>query len=110
MLVGVRADVADPSEGEAWEEVVAACALCCAGLTVYLKERFEVYFLDSFKELLVSHYGTVDRAASVSFDEAEEQLRRHIVTGGLDIRVRKALFDEHRASLGVAADATAPES
>ena len=33
-----------PSESERWDEAVAACALCCAGITGFLKERFDTFF------------------------------------------------------------------
>ena len=93
-----------PSEADKWEEVVACCALCCAGLTGFLKERFDEYFDDTYRELLVAYYATPAAAAAVTWEEAEEALRAHIATGGLDVRVRRRLFDEHRARLGVVGD------
>ena len=90
-----------PSEADKWEEVVACSALCCAGLTGFLKERFDEYFHDTYNGLLAAYYATPEAAAAVTWDEAEEALRAHIATGGLDVRVRRQLFDEHRARLGV---------
>ena len=75
--------------------------LCCAGLTGFLKERFDEYFHDTYNGLLAAYYATPEAAAAVTWDEAEEALRAHIATGGLDVRVRRQLFDEHRARLGV---------
>ena len=81
-----------------WRRMLAACTLACAGMTTFLKAEFDSYFVTSFNELLEAHY---KRPAdlSVSWEECEEAMRRHIVTGGLTIGQRRELFDAHQASL-----------
>ena len=88
-----------PNQDEEWEQLLAAGALACAGLTAFLKDRFEAYFDDSFDELLCTHYRTTALAEAVSWEEAEETLRRHQVTGGLTPQRRRQLFEAHRDRL-----------
>ena len=86
-----------PPTDQEWEALLALAVLSCAGVTTVLKHTIDQYFVDSYVSLLASHFPS---AVDVSWDEAEETLRRHIVTGGLDIRVRRQLFEEHMRVLG----------
>ena len=88
-----------PSDEAAWEEVLAASAMCCAALTEFLKERFDAYFEDAYKALLRVHFVTAAHAEGVTWAEAEEALRRHQVSGGLTIERRRELFEAHLARL-----------
>ena len=84
-----------PSDPAAWERFLAGAALGCAGLTSFLKEQIDLWFVASFLELLDVIYGTVERVDGVEWVEAEEVLRRHIVTGGLRPEERQRLWTEH---------------
>ena len=81
-----------------WEELLALSVLSCAGMTTFLKDCHDQYFVDTYRQLLESHYPSA-ADADVPWPEAEEALRRHIATGGLDIKVRRKLFDEHISGL-----------
>ena len=84
--------------------LAAQAALSSAGLTLFLKEAIDSWFVESFKELLEAIYPTRARISGVRWEEAEVVLRRHVVTGGLDGRERRRLWEEHvqglRASSG----------
>ena len=88
-----------PRDPDAWERLLAATALSCSGLTVFLKDAIDAWFLRAYDELLHQLYGSRSRVENVSWKEAEEVLRSHIVTGGLDGQVRRRLFEEHRERL-----------
>jgi hypothetical protein len=90
-----------PSVGprsDKWEALLALTTLCCAGMTTFLKESIDQYFEDAYTGLLATHYPAASDA-DVPWPVAEEALRRHIVTGGLDMGVRRRLFEEHIAAL-----------
>jgi len=84
-----------PSDAAQWEQFLACAVLGCAALTSCLKERIDLWFVDAFLELLEATYPTSALLEGVHWAEAEEVLRRHQVTGGLDPRERKRLFGEH---------------
>ena len=84
-----------PSEGRRWEEALAACALCCAGLTGFLKERFDDFFDGAVTELLSTHYPTREAVEAATWEEVEASLRRHQVSGGLSIERRRMLWDAY---------------
>jgi len=86
---------AAPSDAAAWEALLAAAALSCAGLTACLKERIDVWFVDAFNQLLAQLFPSAARLDGLAWAEAEEALRRHQVTGALSPQVRRRLFDEH---------------
>ena len=86
---------AAPSDAAAWEPVLAAATLCCAGLTCCLKELIDVWFVDAFNGLLNTYYPSAQRLDSVTWAEADAVLRRYQVTGALDPLVRERLFTEH---------------
>lgn len=83
---------------EKWRQFLAGCALTSAGMTTYLKNEFDNFFVTSFKELLTAHYNRAEHL-NVSWDECEEAMRRHIVTGGLTIAQRQQLFEVHLTNL-----------
>ena len=87
---------AAPSDKEAWSKLLAVTALSCASLTSFLKERIDDWFVEAFIELLQSTYPTAALLEGVGWQDAEDVLRRHIVTGGLTIEERRRLFLEHR--------------
>ena len=84
-----------PSDAAQWEQFLACAVLGCAALTSCLKERIDLWFVDAFLKLLEATYPTSALLEGVHWAEAEEVLRRHQVTGGLDPRERKRLFGEH---------------
>ena len=86
---------AAPSDADAWEQLLAGAALSCAGVTTFLKERIDVWFVDAVARLLCELYPTAARLEGVAWAEAEELMRRHQVTGALSPQVRRRLFDEH---------------
>lgn len=88
-----------PTETEAWEVLLAAVALSCSGLAVFLKDAIDAWFLAAYDELLCQLFSTRASVESIPWAEAEELLRSHIVTGGLDGKVRQQLFEEHRTRL-----------
>ena len=88
-----------PSRGREWEAVVAACLLSMAGLTVFLKERIDSFFVDAFNELLATHYTTADALDALTSDEVDAELRRYQVTGGLSVQQRQDLIGVHKERL-----------
>jgi hypothetical protein len=88
---------AAPSDAREWERLLAGAALSCAGMTTYLKEGIDDWFVTSYVELLSLTYPSAAALEGVTWAEAEECLRRHIVTGGLTIEERERLYLEHRA-------------
>ena len=85
-----------PSQADEWDELLAASALCCAGLVGFLKERFDDFFVAAFNELLAVHYPNAERVRGVGWEEAERALRRQQVSGGLTLEKRRQLFEEER--------------
>ena len=81
------------------DDDLATCALCCAGITAFLKARFDGYFDDQTRALLAEAYPTAELAAATTWEEAEAFMRRHQVTGGLTVERRRELFEAHRESL-----------
>ena len=77
------------------EMALAACALCCAGLTGFLKERFDDFFDGAVTELLSTHYPTREAVEAATWEEVEASLRRHQVSGGLSIERRRMLWDAY---------------
>ena len=73
--------------------------LSCAGLTNFLKEAIDDWFVQAFDELLRATFPSAERLEGVTWQQAEELLRRHVVTGGLTIEERRRLFLEHRERL-----------
>ena len=86
-------------------ETVAVClrtglcgpgfALCCAGLTGFLKERFDDFFDGAVTELLSTHYPTREAVEAATWEEVEASLRRHQVSGGLSSERRRMLWDAY---------------
>mmetsp|Transcript_28589 Transcript_28589/g.67012 ORF Transcript_28589/g.67012 Transcript_28589/m.67012 type:complete len:121 (-) Transcript_28589:49-411(-) len=85
---------AAPSDTAEWQRMLAAAALSCAGLTLFLKERIDVWFVDAYKELLRALFPDAARLEGVSWAEADELLRRHQLTGGLTPQERERLWSE----------------
>ena len=90
---------AAPSDAAAWEPVLAAATLSCAGLTCCLKELIDVWFVDAFNGLLTTYYPSAQRLEGVTWAEADALLRRYQVTGALDPLVRERLFIEHSTAM-----------
>mgnify|MGYP007125182726 CR=1 FL=1 len=88
-----------PSRHEEWEPMLAAAALSCAGLTAFLKERIDAFFVDAFDALLAASWPTAADVSAVEWPEAEAVMRRHQVTGGLSPQQREQLFDAYRERL-----------
>ena len=90
---------AAPSDAAAWEPVLAAATLSCAGLTCCLKELIDVWFVDAFNGLLTTYYPSAQRLEGVTWAEADALLRRYQVTGALDPLVRERLLIEHSTAM-----------
>mmetsp|Transcript_15229 Transcript_15229/g.32544 ORF Transcript_15229/g.32544 Transcript_15229/m.32544 type:complete len:313 (+) Transcript_15229:22-960(+) len=84
---------------EEWELNLAGSALVCASLVSFSKETIDEGFVLSFQHLLGVHFYVPEEHCGITWEEAEEQLRRHIVTGALDPCERRRLFEEHMADL-----------
>ena len=87
-----------PSHSQDWARLVAASALCSAGLVTFLKAEFDDFFVGAFNELLEVWYRRPEDVG-VGFAECEEAMRRYIVTGGLTLEQRQELFEAHRERL-----------
>ena len=72
--------------------------MCSASLVRYLMGTFDAAFVEKFNELLRAHFYDA-RHVGVQWREADEVLRRHVVTGALDPRERERLFEAHMAQL-----------
>jgi hypothetical protein len=88
-----------PTQTEEWERLLAAVALSCSGLTIFLKDAIDAWFLRAYDELLRQLFPTRKSVEGTSWVDVERIVRSHIVTGGLDGAVRRQLFEEHRARL-----------
>jgi len=88
-----------PSNSGAWEQFLAASALTSAGLVGFLKDEIDNFFVCSFQELLNLHFPTAESCSICTTQEAVALLRKHQVTGGLDPKMREAMFKAHCAQL-----------
>ena len=83
---------------EAFDALLETTAVCSASRVRYLMGTFDAAFVEKFNELLRAHFYDA-RHVGVEWREADEVLRRHVVTGALDPRERERLFEAHMAQL-----------
>ena len=81
-----------------FDACLESTVVCCANLVRYLMGTFDAAFVDKFNDLLRAHFYD-QRHLRVDWREADDALRRHVVTGALDPRERERLFEAHMAAL-----------
>jgi hypothetical protein len=97
-LLELPANAHPTSRPDEWHLFLAGSILVCAALVSLVKETIDQGFTDAFRALLRTHFCREEHCG-VQWGQAEAELRRHVVTGALDPRVRRSLFDEHMAGL-----------
>lgn len=97
-LIELPADAHPTARPDEWQLFLAGSVLVCASLVSLVKETIDEGFTDAFRALLRTHYCREEHCG-VPWEQAEAELRRHVITGALDPRVRRSLFDEHMAGL-----------
>ena len=97
---------AHPADDVAWQQFLAASAMTSAGIVGFLKDAIDDFFIRSYQNILQTHYPTAELACATPWAEAEVLIRRYEVTGGLDPRVRREMFEQHCLRLSGDLDAT----
>ena len=59
-----------------------------------MKETIDAGFVSAYQNLLATHFWREEHLA-LGWAEAEAQLRRHVITGGLDPKLRRDLWEAH---------------